>query len=727
MLKLVKNVPESRHDTILKSLGNPRWLRHGSLLDNVWEIYVKDPGTHSNSTVTLDFNQVVSPWPGVKSLVDPEFENDLITIKLVIFYSLSTSRGWNAAAGSIKRCFSSHLTFVRYRADRGILSNSALNNPWFNEFDRSLKENYLEGLLRLRSRMQTVLEAADQGLLTLHRSNVGTVQTHKLAKLLGVNHGTQITPSARLLAESHFQKKGMLFSRKEKVRIRPVAVPTKITSETAFRYFKVWLDLWDLRDVLTHDPIGYQAFKNKRELRKWFKSWAKKPEKTPDAPEFQTAFLLNQSLKLMLCGACDDAVDLIVDGVDGHDRILNKKKLASLNRRLRENGLGELRKHYYQDGHLGDDGRMYLYHFVFVVSLAIARIIKAAFSARRDEEIETNQIDCIETDQAGNVWLRCLIVKNLDRVDKVPVPKCVEQAVKLVKRIRDLGARPGNKLYQFACPIKKRNVEFDLAGRLDIVRDYLKIPLMEDDTAWHFTPHQFRKFFGVVYFWKWAFPNLTALTLQYRHFNPDVTKGYIELKAAEALRLYDTRLAKAARKIDIARAADFDSGRVQFVRFTLQKVVAGEKMGGPLGRRITAQVEALKSQFLPSMQITESKTDQPSFEVLLEELVQSTTIQRHPEGHSLCGCGNGGDDAELSQCLSLKQMLAGVPTSAGSGPDFNFAEDGGCLVCPHRGSLKDMSPYWHEEILAIERALPLASENQAREMNARRESIEQYA
>jgi hypothetical protein len=356
-------------------------------------------------------------------------------------------------------------------------------------------------------------------------------------------------------------------------------------------------------------------------------------------------------------------------------------------------------------------------------------VVSAAFSARRDEEIASSHIDCIEEDAAGSIWLRCLIVKNLDRVDRVPVPKSVARAVAVVKKIRDLGGKPGQKLYDFACPILGRNVRFELDRRLDLARDYLNVPLLEDQTPWHFTPHQFRKFFGVVYFWRWAFPNLTALTYQYRHFNPDATRAYIELRAAEALRLRDEKLAKAARKIDAVRAAEFDSGRVEFVSWTITQVASGTKIAGPLGRRIRAEVDALKQEILPDIQLTESESDpdQPTFDTVLAKLVEVTSIQIHPEGHSLCGCGRNETDASLSKCLALKQALLGVPASIGSGPDFQFAEDTGCLVCPHRGALPSMSSYWENHMTAIEKAIPMASHFQSTALADRLTLIKEYA
>lgn len=714
----------------MDDLLKPYWLKEGELRDRTWRIHLQDPGTHTEPDLVLDFDQVLTGWPNVRSLLDPEYEDDLITIKLVIFHSLDPAKGWNDAPGSVKRTFSSHLAFIRWRLDNGVLMNSALSNAWFNKFDAVLKTNHREGLLNLLPKVRSLFNAHDAGELVLPRTKTGIIAKNQFAQLLGLSNGSQLTVAARILAESHFTAKGEVFSRAHAERKEPLILAKKITTETAFRYYKVWLDLYDLRPFLKHDPIGHRAFKSKRELRKWMKAWVAVPTPTPDAPSYQASSLIDQSLKLILGPLIDDAVDLIEDGVDAEDRIRNVQKLGKINRELRELGLTEIGPYYYQDGHLPRPGApVFLYFFVFVIALVAARVVTAAFSARRDEEIASSLIDCIEQDAAGDIWLRCLVVKNLDRVDRVPVPKSVARAVEVVQRIRSLGNKPGNRLYDFACPIKKRNVRFELDLRLDQARDYLDIPLLDDGSAWHFTPHQFRKFFGVVYFWRWAFPNLTALTLQYRHFNPDVTKGYIELRAAEALRLRDEKLAKALRKIDAVRAADFDSGRVEFVSWTINGISNGLEVGGPLGKRLRAEVDALKQQFLPDIQITESlaEPDEPTFDLALAKLIETTPIKVHPEGHSLCGCGGSERDVSLSQCLALKQILTGTSPSKANGADFDFAEDTGCLVCPHRGELPTMSEYWDKEITAIERSILVAPPNATADLTKRLTLIKEYA
>ncbi|WP_312946513.1 hypothetical protein [Agrobacterium sp.] len=713
----------------MDSLLKPYWFREGELRDNVWHIHLADAATHSTPTLIIDFDQVISGWPNIRSLIDPEFEHDLITIKLVVLNSLAPG-GWNKAPGSVKRTFSSHVAFVRWKIDRGITHNSSLSSAWFNEFDAGLKTGHREGLLNLVPQVEKVLNAVKSGELNFPLTKYRGVLSNKFANLIGLSNGSQLTIAARSRVERHFATEGMYFNKRQVKRSAPLRKPNKITTETAFRYYKVWLDLWDLKPKLDHDPIGYQAFKTKRALRRWMKPWVAKPEPTPDVPEYQAAWLINQSLQLVLDTIIDDAIDLVKDGVIAGNRIRNVEKLKQLNIRLDKIGLGNIGPYYNKSGPLPKAGEdIFLFHFLFVIALTAARVVTAAFSARRDEEVDSSLIDCIHEDTSGEVWLQCLIVKNIDRQDKVPVPKSVARAVEIVKKIRALGNRSGQRLYSFGCPISGRNVRFELDKRLDFARDYLNVPLLEDESAWHFTPHQFRKFFGVVYHWKWAFPNLTALTFHYRHFNSDSTRTYIELKAAEALRLRDEKVAKSIRMTDRLRAADFEKGKFDFVAWTLRQAISGTKIDGPLGRRIRAQVEALKQEYLPGMQLIESHEDlaQATFDSAINRLVETISIQVHPEGHSLCGCGGSEVDTLLSNCLAYREICTGIAPSAATGPDFEFAEDLRCLGCPHRGALPCMDDYWAKQVDLITRATPGASGVRSADLKGRMAIIEAYA
>jgi len=714
----------SLHDEIIGALPRPYWLEGGALLDNIWAIKLSE--TDAESPMIFNFDQPITPWPNMKSLTHPDFEQDLITLKKFIVLALKQKPiGWARTKETLSVEISNYIDFVRWRTDRGVLNNHSLTAAWFNEYDSSLKRNGREGLLKLESRVRSLLVAVKCNAIEIARDVRGDVVTGDIAKLLGVGRGA-LTPNARNYLEQYFNSEGMPYTRHSRSRELPPLSEENVTTTVAGRRYALWFHLWRFRSYLSHDPIGYRAFKTVREIADCCKKHFREPRRTPDAPAYQVSFLINSSLKILLDPITSKLIDLVGHGVDKDGALKDKKLLAECNERLSYLGFPEISEYYHLHRKVTQN-RATLHQLLFKVLPMAARIITAAFSARRDNEIAMSRMDCVSRDEAGQPWLNCRISKNLKRIQRIPIPETVVRAVEIVLKIRGLGNRESQILYKFRCPITKRNVWFKANELMSVVNDYFQTPPLEDGTAWKFRPHQFRKFFGVTYFWRYAFPNLSALTYHYRHFNPETTRGYIELEASEGLRMRDEKLAAAVRERTRERKSDFESSRSVFVVWVLREIAKGDKLDGTLGKRITTQVEELKKRYLPELQVTGGQTSSPSFDKALAALAKTTSLQVHPEGHSLCGWGSGSNEITsqrcASRCLELRRELTGVSSSEAMGPDFAYAEDTGCLVCPLRAALPTMAPRWESEVREAELALAHSNVIQAEIVRERLELI----
>ncbi|MGO8530186.1 hypothetical protein ACC756_07455 [Rhizobium ruizarguesonis] len=753
MVMRPKLIPEPRpslHDEIIGKLFKPIWLESGSLLDSCWIVKL------NGHAMSFDFDKAITPWPDAKSLLHPDFEVDLITAKLLIYYSLKPRPlGWNTAILSVQQTLRAYIYLVRWRAENGLASNSSLTPEWFDVFDRALKENGRDSLLPFSSRAVSVFDAFDNGELKFEFNARNAIAAPPFARLLGIDDYRTFPKQSkevidRLLTDRELHvsrapvRQGRTFkSPLGRTNSRPAeedensgiqneasGIGGKLTRDAARLYYRVWLDLWRLRDKLTHDVIGYRAFKDKRALAH-FMSKAGFPLSTPteDAPARQTSCLINSALTLAIDPVSEEFIDF-VGSLANPNVVLDHDVVERLNVRLVELGLARVKPVYYEHKGTAPEDTLTIHDFVFKVLPASARIIMAAYSARRDEELEKTKTDCVEVDSHGDHWLRCLINKNLNQVDRIPVPRSVARAVEIVSRIRALGGKPTEKLFDFACPVLKRPVKFDLGAVLDKVRDYFGVPLLDDGSAWHFKPHQFRKFFGVTYYWRWAFPDLTALTLQYRHFNPDTTRAYIEMKGAEALRMRDEKLAAAARQRDVERKKDFYSSQRDFVGWVLKGVAEGKRLAGAMGKRINEMVDDLVETYSAEIDITLTTSDEDSFDQALERLIDSVSMSTHPEGHSICCMGSKFDPMRHqqanSQCLQLRQRLTGTPSTAFSA-DLGFAEDSACAVCALRARLPEMMPYWDREARRANEALQIAQGHEAALLKDRVRIIKEFA
>ncbi|MBB3562057.1 hypothetical protein FHX06_003388 [Rhizobium sp. BK512] len=719
--------PKSLHDEIVGGLLRPNWLMNESLLENVWKIKSRK----SDEEVTINFNAPITSWPHAECLTDKRFERDLVTIKLILYFCMKPRPvGWATKGSTVVDIFQAHVDFVRWRTDRGVASNSELSAPWYNEFDRCFKLRAREGLLRLSERALPVLEAVRNKTLIPERDDRGGIAGDPFARLIGVPKASGLTVHARIMIERFLSKNDIRYTRTAASRREPLQVSEGVTNTNATKYYRVWLDLWRFRDKLNHDAIGYRAFGSTRKLAKHVNNFFDSPDSTDDAPAYQTSYLINSALKLLLDPVCDKIIGLVEGGGIGEGReVRDKTALSECNKRLEQLGLPIIGTSYHND-RWRQSSKLTIYNMIFKVLPVAARIVTAAFSARRNAEIETSPIDCIHIDERGETWLNCTIVKNVDQRDLVPIPKSVARAVDVVRRIRKLGNKASQKLYDFACPILKRPVQFDLRESLDMVRDYFGVPLL-DGVAWAFKPHQFRKFFAVTYFWRWSFPDLTALTFHLRHFNPDTTRGYIEMKAAEALRMRDEKLASESWKWDLERKRSFDDTKTAFVLSVLKGVANGEELGGSMGRQIEARINALKDEFLSEMHVTEMEEDRPSFDQMLADLASTVSLEPHPEGLTLCGFGTGPDSIKqhcaMSVCLQLRESLTGQPSASASKQAYDFADPIGCLKCGCRASLEIMSAKWDAEIQAAEQALLDANDEFAPFIRERIKMIEEHA
>lgn len=164
-------------------------------------------------------------------------------------------------------------------------------------------------------------------------------------------------------------------------------------------------------------------------------------------------------------------------------------------------------------------------------------IVIAAFSARRAAEIVGLKIDCIERDDAGKAWLTSFIHKTLQSHGKVPVPEAVVAAVAVLTRLsaRARTITGTNYLFQFNSPGTHVVLGMGRDGvpvfRLSqLTREFgyfVDVPPLPDGSRWSFHPHQFRRFFAVLYVWCYELADWGALAHHLRHFDLEMTRRYV--------------------------------------------------------------------------------------------------------------------------------------------------------------------------------------------------------
>jgi hypothetical protein len=234
--------------------------------------------------------------------------------------------------------------------------------------------------------------------------------------------------------------------------------------------------------------------------------------------------------------------------------------------------------------------------------------------------------------------------------------------------------------------------------------DLAGIPLLPDGSNWSPQPHQFRVFFPTVYYHRFEFPSLTAVSRFLRHADIEVTRTYVTaIVTGSRLRLADEAQASRRSREDLkaslsakTRAEDFERGRVNFIVETATAVANGTiAVSGAGGRQWEAELQALVKKARGFTRFA-SESSARTFPQLLEGWVRGKSLEPHPQGHSFCKCTGSPNDLSSAACLLEKQVVEGIVPTANRAPDLAYAADLTCLICPHRVGLPCNQPYWDD-------------------------------
>ena len=163
-------------------------------------------------------------------------------------------------------------------------------------------------------------------------------------------------------------------------------------------------------------------------------------------------------------------------------------------------------------------------------------IVIAAFSTRRAAEILGLKQGCIERDNANQPWMRFFIHKTLLADAVIPIPEIVVAATEVLEKL-SARARMGSQtpyLLQYNLPGSSTCVGLSSDGRptfrfpayLRAFGYFVDVPPLTDGSRWTFKPHQFRRFFAILYIWIYDLGDLPALSELLRHSNLEQTRRY---------------------------------------------------------------------------------------------------------------------------------------------------------------------------------------------------------
>lgn len=288
-------------------------------------------------------------------------------------------------------------------------------------------------------------------------------------------------------------------------------------------------------------------------------------------------------------------------------------------------------------------------------------IIIAAFSARRREEIDDLRYGCIRGDISSGYWLDVYIEKTLQRKEWIPVPEVVARAVEILVFLSAIARELSktDKLFQY-CDTSGEIRPINAGKYLDDFALAVDLPMHRPKNGpvvrWHWSPHQFRRFFAILYFYRFEDATVEALSHFLRHFNLEMTKRYVT---------QDPEVA--------AIWTDVEWG---YMGHVARGIVAGERsVGGAAGNKLRKLAARITDALRQKVHVVDPERVGASLTLLM----QRKGLVLTPKPWVTCSCPATADAGRKAAC----RALVVVKQDDGIGPCFAHAGPTICSSCPH--------------------------------------------
>lgn len=309
-------------------------------------------------------------------------------------------------------------------------------------------------------------------------------------------------------------------------------------------------------------------------------------------------------------------------------------------------------------------------------------ILIAAFSARRHDEIDGLTSDCIAGNDTDGWSLRSFIGKTLQREEWIPVPSLVARAVDILvaisQRARSLGK--SQKLFQWLTP-NGQVVGIDAGQYLDEFAAKVEVPPyiadQEKPEYWHWHAHQFRRFFAILYFYRYEDASIETLSHHLRHFSIEMTRRYVTMDPEVA-----------------ALWTDVEWG---YMGHVARQIASGERsVSGAAGTRLKRAARRLVDTFRRRLHVVSPER----VGATLANMMQRKGLVLTPKPWVTCTCPLTAEAALAAACRRGERV---APNSVG--PNFANAGPTVCPSCPHGMTEGAKRPYVEAEAAYVEAAV----------------------
>jgi len=320
-------------------------------------------------------------------------------------------------------------------------------------------------------------------------------------------------------------------------------------------------------------------------------------------------------------------------------------------------------------------------------------IVLAGFSARRVKELVCLEVGCIRGDAVHGWWLHVYIAKTLQEKQWIPVPGIVALAIQVLTDLSEVARKASGspRLFQWLSPFTN-DVELpptalrpkvhlnDFAERVGASAHLASDGIV---AHWHWSSHQLRRFFAILYFYRFEGAQLEVISHYLRHFNLEMTRVYLT-KDPEVQALWlDTEWGYTG---DLVR----------------EIVAGGRRNTGGMAERLSKAAKRIVKVLRSRLQVVTPERVGTALKLLLE----NKGVVLTPKPWVTCTCPATERAALTARCRKESRANSGA-----KGPDFAHAGPGVCARCPWAYINESRKPFIERELKQMERSLAALGTN----------------
>jgi len=303
--------------------------------------------------------------------------------------------------------------------------------------------------------------------------------------------------------------------------------------------------------------------------------------------------------------------------------------------------------------------------------MAACIIVIAAFTARRQMEVltikggEPTEADSVPRalyfDQRGEPWMWSYIEKTFQKWDRSPIPEVVVKAIEVLEALTESTRNNNGSRFLFELENFRGEpgTKFRIGEAVNLFADFVQVPLLENGSKWVFKPHQFRRFFSLLYMFRYKYGEggkMEVLYQQLGHFNMEMTKRYIE-------EIYESDMLKAHSK--------------HIVVDLMSEVLRGERKAlGPGGEAMKKHLDEMLHEVIKDSEILSGRENPVVARKIAERVMDKLDIEMVPFKWGYCYAYKAANGGEFCGNCIPENDKADKPNVAQATPK-------NCLGCGH--------------------------------------------